>query len=76
MIKKWWKSVLVFMVLVFALSYAIKDRETRVSTHTLTKESNSISFDEAFRNAYNENGEGSLFNWNDNEYKVVFKEDR
>ena len=76
MIKKWWKSALVFMVLVFALSYAIKGRETQVSTYTATEEDNSISFDEAFRNAYNESGEGSLFNWNGTEYKVVFKEDR
>ncbi len=80
MIKRWWKESLLIVALMVALSYAIKGKTYNVPTQSEEKEnkevSSSISFNQAFKNAYNENGEGSLFNWNGNQYKVVFKEDK
>ena len=55
------------------LSYAIDNNSKEVKEQVL--ESNSISFNEAFRKAHRENGVGATFTWNGNEYKVVFRED-
>jgi hypothetical protein len=75
MIKRWWREIGLVILLVITLSYAIDNNNKQCEVKEQVLESNSISFDEAFRKAHKENGAGTTFTWNGNEYKVVFRED-